>query len=57
MDFEHSEVIDQSDITLDTSSHVEDIPMEFEHVKDKPILMDTEGEEVVGRYSFFLPKY
>ncbi|XP_013189834.2 protein lin-54 homolog isoform X1 [Amyelois transitella] len=46
MDFDHVEAA--AEITLESSSHGEDIPMEFETMQDKQhILMDTGSEEVI----------
>ncbi|XP_053610887.1 protein lin-54 homolog isoform X2 [Plodia interpunctella] len=46
MDFDHSE--DAAEITLESSNHGGDIPMEFETMEDKQaMLMDTGSEEVI----------
>ncbi|XP_075980462.1 uncharacterized protein LOC142979444 isoform X2 [Anticarsia gemmatalis] len=48
MDFDHSGVVvNQEDITLETTDHEGDIPMEFEHIEEQPMLMDTGNEEII----------
>ncbi|XP_052755070.1 protein lin-54 homolog isoform X2 [Galleria mellonella] len=49
MDFTHSEdaVVSQADITLEASGQEGDIPMEFEHIEQQPMLMDTGNEEII----------
>ncbi|KAJ8715188.1 hypothetical protein PYW08_005169 [Mythimna loreyi] len=47
MDFDHSEVVvHEDDISLETTGHEPDIPMEFENITDQQMLMDTGGEEI-----------
>lgn len=50
VDFDHSEdaVVSQVDITLEGTTHEEGIPMEFEHIEEQPMLMDTGNEEIIG---------
>ncbi|KAH9639613.1 hypothetical protein HF086_010020 [Spodoptera exigua] len=48
MDFDHTEgVVSQEDISLETTGHEPDIPMEFENIEEQQMLMDTEGEEII----------
>ncbi|XP_026746326.1 protein lin-54 homolog isoform X3 [Trichoplusia ni] len=48
MDFDHSGVVvSQEDIALETTGHEADIPMEFEHIEEQPMLMDTGSEEII----------
>ncbi|KAJ8712447.1 hypothetical protein PYW07_005289 [Mythimna separata] len=47
MDFDHSEVVvHEDDISLETTGHEPDIPMEFENIADQQMLMDTGSEEI-----------
>lgn len=53
MDFDHSGVVvTQEDIALETTGHEGDIPMEFEHIEEQPMLMDTGNEEIIGNNLF-----
>uniref|UniRef100_A0A2A4IX14 CRC domain-containing protein n=1 Tax=Heliothis virescens TaxID=7102 RepID=A0A2A4IX14_HELVI len=48
MDFDHSGVVvSQEDISLETTGHEPDIPMEFENIEEQQMLMDTGGEEII----------
>nr|XP_021189740.2 protein lin-54 homolog isoform X1 [Helicoverpa armigera] len=48
MDFDHSGVVvNQDDISLETTGHEPDIPMEFENIEEQQMLMDTGGEEII----------
>lgn len=51
MDFDHSQdtVVSQADISLGGEVDDEGIPMEFEHIEEQPILMDTGNEEIIGK--------
>lgn len=50
MDFGNPEdAVNQADITLDDSGHEGGIPMEFEHIEEQPMLMDTGSEEIIGK--------
>lgn len=53
MDFDHSGVVvSQEDITLESADHEGDIPMEFEHIEEQQMLMDTGSEEIIGNSPF-----
>lgn len=56
MDFDHSQdnVVSQADISLSADVHDGGIPMEFEHIEEQPILMDTGNEEIIGNQSLVL---
>ncbi|CAG9788832.1 unnamed protein product [Diatraea saccharalis] len=49
IDFENAEdvVVSQADINLDTSTQGGEIAMEFEHIEEQPILMDSGNEEII----------
>ncbi|RVE45499.1 hypothetical protein evm_009838 [Chilo suppressalis] len=48
MDFESADVVvSQADISLDTSTQEGDIAMEFEHIEEQPMLMDSGNEEII----------
>ncbi|KAL0871368.1 hypothetical protein ABMA27_005103 [Loxostege sticticalis] len=49
MDFGHvgDVVVSQADISLDAGSHDPGMNMEFEHIEEQPILMDTGNEEII----------
>lgn len=55
MDFDHSQdtVVSQADISLGADVHDGGIPMEFEHIEEQPILMDTGNEEIIGMLTSF----
>lgn len=49
MDFDHSSVVvTQDDMSLETTGHEPDIPMEFENMEEHQMLMDTGSEEIIG---------
>lgn len=52
MDFGHvgDVVVSQADISLDAGSHDPGMNMEFEHIEEQPILMDTGNEEIIGNW-------
>lgn len=52
MEFEEGEeeVVTQGDITLE-SSDIEGMAMEFEHIEEQPMLMESGGEEVISTAS------
>ncbi|XP_068617640.1 protein lin-54 homolog isoform X2 [Battus philenor] len=49
VDFGHPEdtVVDQTHISLEHGGHDGGIPMEFEHIEEQPMLMDTGSEEII----------
>ncbi|XP_049876230.1 protein lin-54 homolog isoform X2 [Pectinophora gossypiella] len=49
VDFDQAEdtVVTQADITLDAGSHEDSMQMEFEHIQEQPILMDTGNDEII----------
>lgn len=59
MDFGHSEdtVVSQADIALEESAHEAGIAMDFDHIDEQPILMDTGSEEIIGSFIFLSQNY
>lgn len=53
VDFDHSQdnVVSQADISLGAEVHDGGIPMEFGHIEEQPMLMDTGNEEIIGKLS------
>ncbi|XP_026321238.1 protein lin-54 homolog isoform X2 [Hyposmocoma kahamanoa] len=49
VDFDHSQdnVVSQADISLGAEVHDGGIPMEFGHIEEQPMLMDTGNEEII----------
>ncbi|XP_013148346.1 PREDICTED: uncharacterized protein LOC106110933 isoform X2 [Papilio polytes] len=49
VDFGHSEdtVVSQADIALEESAHEAGIAMDFDHIEEQPMLMDTGSEEII----------
>lgn len=52
MDFEHAGdvVVSQAGMNLDAGTHDGDMQMEFEHIEEQPMLMDTGNEEIIGNW-------